>query len=520
MPLLPSISQVCVYRSPLLSHGRSLNVPLTGVAIYFLSPRWPYLVNTAVSLDGGAPTLVDLVDHTRPDTGGFGPETVQWDVVWSAQNLTNATHSLVVSVGAGQRFGILDGIMYVSPSSSTLSLLSQVLRYTVLDPETTSTSSSPSPSSTTDPSSTSPSTDASPTPSPDPSPPQSSSSSSRMRITVGSVLGVLGLLLVLLSVWFCVHKRRRNRPRSEAWTIAPSATTGKFYPPPQSPQQSMSSHVSSTEKASPMRTTTTTTTGPSPISLGPPATYPSPSTRLEEGVEHPYSSAYYPQGGGNGEVQAYQNPRFGYVGVPAPQDVISPDLSLKQYAEGLGAWYSGARAGRDGHGQYPQHQQNRYPLAEQRGEDEETGFYAQDPNGQYTSPFANPNPPSSFASSSTRYTPGVPLSPITERSFSSLRDSPRTPGTPASGASGLGNGGGYFAGVRVPARQASGERAPSRQASGERIPARQGSNESGMSLSRAVMESREAELGARPPREQQHPLARARPHIHSGTVSG
>ncbi|TEB32140.1 hypothetical protein FA13DRAFT_1731879 [Coprinellus micaceus] len=460
----------------------------TGVAIYFLSPLWPYTVNTAISLDGMPPTLVDLIDRTRPDTGGFGPETVQWDVVWSATNLTNTNHTLLVSVGSGQRFGIVDGLIY-----------------TIIDPEVTTTASEPPPSTTT---SESDASSSSPVPVPTPSSTdassQSGSSSRSMKIALGSVLGVLGLLIVLLCIWFCIHKRRRNRPRSEAWTVAPSTLTGKsFREPPHSPL-SGSSHISSNEKASPLRTTTTTG-GPSPISLGPPATYPSPSTRLD-GDQHPYSSAFYAAGEGKREIQAYQNPRFGYVGIPAPQDVISPDLSLKQYAEGVGAWYSGAQAG--GYGPYArgQQSQNQSPHSGQGGHgDRENDFYSSQPDWR---------PPSSFTSSSARYTPGIPLSPITERSFSSLRDSPQPPGTPGSGASGLGSVAttgsiGYFVGTRVPIRQGSGERAP----------ARQGSNESGISLNRAMMESREGESGMRPPREQQHPLARARPSIGSGTVS-
>jgi hypothetical protein len=72
-------------------------------------------VNTQLSLDGAAPVLVDLVDHSRPNTIE-GPETVQSAVVWNATGLNNTQHTLVVSVGAGQPFGIVDGIMYVFSS--------------------------------------------------------------------------------------------------------------------------------------------------------------------------------------------------------------------------------------------------------------------------------------------------------------------------------------------------------------------------------------------------------------------
>jgi hypothetical protein len=69
-------------------------------------------VTTAVSLDSGPSTLIDLVDHSRPNAGQ-GPETVQSQVVWSATGLTNTRHTLVISVGQGQPFGIVDGLMFV-----------------------------------------------------------------------------------------------------------------------------------------------------------------------------------------------------------------------------------------------------------------------------------------------------------------------------------------------------------------------------------------------------------------------
>ena len=79
-----------------------------------MSPLWPYIVNTAISLDHGPSTLVDLVDHSRPMTDG-GPETVQSQVVWQATGLNNTQHNLLIFVGAGQPYAIVDGLMYVLP---------------------------------------------------------------------------------------------------------------------------------------------------------------------------------------------------------------------------------------------------------------------------------------------------------------------------------------------------------------------------------------------------------------------
>ena len=87
----------------------------SGVAIYFLSPLWPYLVNTAVSLDSGPIFLLDLVDHSSPTSAVQGPETVDSHVVWNATELANGPHRLVISVGAGQPFAIVDGLMYGHP---------------------------------------------------------------------------------------------------------------------------------------------------------------------------------------------------------------------------------------------------------------------------------------------------------------------------------------------------------------------------------------------------------------------
>jgi len=44
-----------------------------------------------------------------------------------------------------------------------------------------------------------------------------------LPIALGTILGVLGLLIIALAVWFC--HRRQKRPASEAWTVA-----GHSYP--------------------------------------------------------------------------------------------------------------------------------------------------------------------------------------------------------------------------------------------------------------------------------------------------
>jgi hypothetical protein len=85
-------------------------IAAAGVAIYFMSPLWPYLVNTAVSLDSAPPVLIDLVDHSKPNVG-VGPETIQSQVVWGEAGLVDKQHTLVIFVGAGQPYAIVDALV-------------------------------------------------------------------------------------------------------------------------------------------------------------------------------------------------------------------------------------------------------------------------------------------------------------------------------------------------------------------------------------------------------------------------
>ncbi|KAF8806043.1 hypothetical protein BYT27DRAFT_7339295 [Phlegmacium glaucopus] len=175
----------------------------TGIAIYFLSPLWPYTVNTAISLDSGPITLVDLVDHSRPDAGG-GPETIPYDVVWSATGLVNTQHNLRISVGAGQLYAVVDGLIYTDATDVTSSLSSSI-------PPSSSISPSSSLSSTStlqDPIITSSTANATPTPS------VKSKSHLIVGVALGSFFGILSLFAILCAAWYIF--RRRKRPISEA----------------------------------------------------------------------------------------------------------------------------------------------------------------------------------------------------------------------------------------------------------------------------------------------------------------
>ena len=98
-----------------------------GVAVYFMSPLWPYSVTTSLSLDSDTPTLLDLRDYSQAFDQD-APETAASAVVWGATGLANTQHQLIISVGAGQATAIVDGIMYIAPSlpSHPLILLPQL----------------------------------------------------------------------------------------------------------------------------------------------------------------------------------------------------------------------------------------------------------------------------------------------------------------------------------------------------------------------------------------------------------
>ncbi|KAJ7779609.1 hypothetical protein B0H16DRAFT_1299840 [Mycena metata] len=88
----------------------SATFTFTGVAIYYLSPRWPYAVSTRLTLDGGSSTLVNLTDPATSPSPPGGSESALTSVVWSATALTNTSHTLVATMG---NYIIMDGLMCV-----------------------------------------------------------------------------------------------------------------------------------------------------------------------------------------------------------------------------------------------------------------------------------------------------------------------------------------------------------------------------------------------------------------------
>lgn len=198
----------------------------TGVAIYFMSPLWPYTVNTAVSLDAGPPILLDLVDHSRPNVGQ-GPETVQSQVIWGAAALPNIQHTLVISVGAGQPFAVVDTLIFTALDPEDLTTSSPPTSPTPV-PSSSNTSTQSQRSSSTSSVSAATTSNASDT-----------SSSHVLPIALGTAMGVLALAIIAVGIWFCT--RRKRRPTSEAWTVA-----GTPYPGSPQMGQTMSDAPAST----------------------------------------------------------------------------------------------------------------------------------------------------------------------------------------------------------------------------------------------------------------------------------
>ncbi|KAJ7600838.1 hypothetical protein C8J56DRAFT_19319 [Mycena floridula] len=87
----------------------------TGIAIYFLSPRWPYSVGVKISVDDFPSSVVDLRDHSLPFNANGGPETVASETVWSMQGLENIQHTVIVQFATDvSDYCILDALIYTS----------------------------------------------------------------------------------------------------------------------------------------------------------------------------------------------------------------------------------------------------------------------------------------------------------------------------------------------------------------------------------------------------------------------
>nr|GAT60421.1 predicted protein [Mycena chlorophos] len=102
----------------------SATLTFTGVAVYYLAPRWPYAVSTEIALDGGSGVVLNLTDPLASTTSPGGSESAQWSVIWSATNLSNTTHRVVVTMAAGGETIVVDGFIYTTENHSSSTSIS------------------------------------------------------------------------------------------------------------------------------------------------------------------------------------------------------------------------------------------------------------------------------------------------------------------------------------------------------------------------------------------------------------
>jgi hypothetical protein len=84
-----------------------------GVALHYWAARWPYAVLTTLTIDGRE-FPINLTD-SNPAPGSGLPPSQKSSVVFSATDLDNTEHDVIVSVGRGTtgNFAIVDFFMYV-----------------------------------------------------------------------------------------------------------------------------------------------------------------------------------------------------------------------------------------------------------------------------------------------------------------------------------------------------------------------------------------------------------------------
>lgn len=175
----------------------------TGVALYFHSPKWPYHVNTDVSLDGEPIRTIDLQDYTHATLEASGA-SLKSTIVASWVGLENTQHTLLISKTKTTPFYVLDA-----------------LTYTVLDATDVAGSTSPiTPLKTSFRTPRSLRRDL-----------YSSGGVLNVPAIVGAVIAII-VIKLMICIW-CVWFRRRRYTRYVAPVqMYPPAGPGSFPPPP------------------------------------------------------------------------------------------------------------------------------------------------------------------------------------------------------------------------------------------------------------------------------------------------
>jgi hypothetical protein len=92
---------------------KSSLILLSGVAIYYWSPLWPYAVDTLLTLDSEPPVVVTMTDPSESlPIGSVGPSVIS-QVLWGQTGLSNTQHTLVISLAPGARYIVVDALMSV-----------------------------------------------------------------------------------------------------------------------------------------------------------------------------------------------------------------------------------------------------------------------------------------------------------------------------------------------------------------------------------------------------------------------
>ena len=79
---------------------------LVGVGVYYMSSLFNHSVTTQIAIDGGPAKVLNL-------TNPAGNQSVASAVVWSANQLLDAPHTVVVSMAPGGTFVEVNAFMYV-----------------------------------------------------------------------------------------------------------------------------------------------------------------------------------------------------------------------------------------------------------------------------------------------------------------------------------------------------------------------------------------------------------------------
>jgi len=83
----------------------------SGIAIYYMSPQWPYTVNTLLTLDSNSPVVLAMTSSNTEPIGAVGPNVIT-QVLWGQTGLSDTEHTLVISLAPGGRYIVVDALMY------------------------------------------------------------------------------------------------------------------------------------------------------------------------------------------------------------------------------------------------------------------------------------------------------------------------------------------------------------------------------------------------------------------------